>query len=227
MEAHAAARTVELSREGEARFRLLVEHSSEGLYLIGPDGHVSYASPPVERLLGFERRELTSRHFLDYLHPDDRDHAGWFFADILSKPGVALRARYRCLHRDGEFRHLEAVGVNRLADAEVAAVVINFRDVTERRRAEQALVESEDRFRAVFESALVGIVRLDPAGRIADANRALVEMFGHQIEELRGRIITDFIHEEEREQAGRSPRAASSTVGPSAASSAATVSHYG
>ena len=203
MEAHADARAVELAREGEARFRLLVEHSSDGLYLIGPDGHVSYASPPVERLLGFDRRELTGRHFLDYLHPDDRDHAGWFFADVLSKPGVALRARYRCLHRDGEFRHLEAVGVNRLADAEVAAVVVNFRDVTERRRAEQALVESEDRFRAVFESALVGIVRLDPAGRIADTNRAIVEMFGYQLDELRGRIITDFIHEDEREQAQR------------------------
>ena len=73
MEVHGDARAVELAREGEARFRLLVEHSSDGLYLIGPDGHVSYASPPVERLLGFERRELTGRHFLDYLHPDDHD----------------------------------------------------------------------------------------------------------------------------------------------------------
>ena len=115
MDSHLDLRAAELAREAEARFRLLVEHSSDGLYLIGPDGHVTYASPPVERLLGFDRRELTGRHFLDYLHPDDRDHAGWFFADVLSKPGVALRARYRCLHRDGEFRHLEAVGVNRLA----------------------------------------------------------------------------------------------------------------
>jgi len=203
MDSHLDLRAAELAREAEARFRLLVEHSSDGLYLIGPDGHVTYASPPVERLLGFDRRELTGRHFLDYLHPDDRDHAGWFFADVLSKPGVALRARYRCLHRDGEFRHLEAVGVNRLADAEVAAVVVNFRDVTERRRAEQALVESEERFRAVFESALVGIARLDPSGRIADVNRAIVDMFGYQVEELRGRTVTDFIHEEEREQALR------------------------
>jgi len=198
-----AARAVELAREGEARFRLLVEHSSDGLYLIAPDGHVSYASPPVERLLGYDRGELTGRHFLDYLHPDDRDHAGWFFADLLSKPGVALRARYRCLHRDGEFRHLEAVGVNRLADVEVAAVVVNFRDVTERRRAEQALVESEERFRAVFESVLVGIVRLDPAGRISDANRAMVDMFGYHLEELRGRIVTEFVQEDEREHAHR------------------------
>jgi PAS domain S-box-containing protein len=96
MEAHADARAVELAREGEARFRLLVEHSSDGLYLMGPDGHVSYASPPVERLLGFDRRELTGRHFLDYLHPDDRDHAGWFFADILSKPGVGMRFHRPC-----------------------------------------------------------------------------------------------------------------------------------
>ena len=231
MDSHLDLRAAELAREAEARFRLLVEHSSDGLYLIGPDGHVTYASPPVERLLGFDRRELTGRHFLDYLHPDDRDHAGWFFADVLSKPGVALRARYRCLHRDGEFRHLEAVGVNRLADAEVAAVVVNFRDVTERRRAEQALVESEERFRAVFESALVGIARLDPAGRIADVNRAIVEMFGYQLDELRGRIVTEFIHEDERDQASATgaswPKAASSTAAPSAASCAATATRCG
>jgi PAS domain S-box-containing protein len=91
-----AAHAVELAREGESRFRLLVEHSSDGLYLVAPDGQVSYASPPVERLLGYERRELTGRHFLDYLHPDDRDHAGWFFADLLSKPSRCAPATAAC-----------------------------------------------------------------------------------------------------------------------------------
>ncbi|HEY8548482.1 MAG TPA: diguanylate cyclase [Vicinamibacterales bacterium] len=197
------ARLREKLRASEERFRLLIENSSDGIYLLGPDGQVVYASEPVSRILGFGIEELVGRHFLDYLHPDDRDQAAWFFADILSKPGVAVRASYRCLHRDGEFRQLEAVGVSRLAEPGLGAVVINFRDVTERGRLERAVRESDERFRAVFESALVGIARVDLGGRLVEVNRALHEMFGHGPDELRGRQLVEFMHPDERESALR------------------------
>ncbi len=190
-------RAEELLRQSEERFRLLVENSSDGIYLVAADGLVVYASRPVTRILGYGIDELVGRHFLDLLHPDDRDPASWFFADILSKPGLAINSSYRCLHKDGAFRNLEAVGVNRLDESGVAAIILNFRDVTERKRAEQALLESEERFRAVFESALVGIARLDLSGRIVDTNRAMQEMFGYLLDELRGRPLRDFVHPEE------------------------------
>ncbi len=196
-------RADELLRDSEERFRLLVEHSSDGIYLVGPDGLVAYASQPVARILGYEIGELTGRHFLDYVHPQDRDKAAWFFADVLGKPGVPVRASYRCLHADGEFRHLESIGVSRLAEPGVGAVVINFRDVTDRWRAEQALLESEERFRAVFESALVGIARVDIGGRVVEANRALEDMLGLSAEELRGRVLHGFIHPDEAELSQR------------------------
>ena len=107
-------------REGEERFRLLVEHSSDGIYLVGPDGLVTHASPAGRRACSASTvDELVGRHLLDLLHPDDRDHAGWFFADMLEQAGRrACSASYRCLHKDGEFRHLEAVGVSRLDEPE-------------------------------------------------------------------------------------------------------------
>jgi len=196
-------RAEELLRQSEERFRLLVENSTEGIYLIAADGLVAYASRPVSRILGYSIDDLVGRHFLDLLHPDDRDPASWFFADLLSKPGLAINASYRCLHKDGQFRHLEAVGVNRLSEPGVAAIIINFRDVTERKRAEQALLDSEERFRAVFESALVGIARIDVNGRLVDANRALQEMFGYLLDELRGRPLRDFLHPEEADASNR------------------------
>jgi diguanylate cyclase (GGDEF)-like protein/PAS domain S-box-containing protein len=196
-------RAEELLRQSEERFRLLVENSSDGIYLVASDGLVVYASRPVTRILGYGIDELVGRHFLDLLHPDDRDPASWFFADILSKPGLAINSSYRCLHKDGAFRNLEAVGVNRLDESGVAAIILNFRDVTERKRAEQALLESEERFRAVFESALVGIARLDLSGRIVDTNRAMQEMFGYLLDELRGRPLRDFVHPEEADPAAR------------------------
>lgn len=196
-------RAEELLRQSEERFRLLVENSSDGIYLLAADGLVVYASRAVTRILGHPLDELVGRHLLDLLHPTDRDRASWFFADILSKPGFAVNVSYRCLHKDGAFRHLEAVGVNRLDEPGVGAIIINFRDVTERKRAEQALQESEERFRAVFESALVGIARLDLGGRIVDANRALQEMFGYVLDELRGRPLREFMHAEEAEASAR------------------------
>jgi diguanylate cyclase (GGDEF)-like protein/PAS domain S-box-containing protein len=196
-------RAEELTRQSEERFRLLVEHSSDGIYLVGPDGVVLHATRPVTRILGHLVEELVGRHVLDLLHPDDRDQAAWFFADMLGKPGVAGSASYRCLHKDGEFRSLEAVGVSRLNEPGVGAVVINFRDVTERKRAEQALAESEERFRAVFESALVGIARVDLVGRFVEANRALQEMLGLAQEELRGRVLFEFLHGDETEASQR------------------------
>lgn len=196
-------RAEELLRQSEERFRLLVENSSDGIYLLAADGLVVYASRAVTRILGHPLDELVGRHLLDLLHPTDRDRASWFFADILSKPGFAVNVSYRCLHKDGAFRHLEAVGVNRLDEPGVGAIIINFRDVTERKRAEQALQESEERFRAVFESALVGIARLDLGGRIVDANRALQEMFGYLLDELRGRPLREFMHAEEAEASAR------------------------
>ncbi len=196
-------RAEDLLRQSEERFRLLVENSSDGIYLVAADGLIVYASRPVTRILGYAIDELVGRHLLDLLHPDDRDPASWFFADILSKPGIAINNGYRCLHKDGAFRHLEAVGVNRLDEPGVGAIIINFRDVTERKRAEQALLESEERFRAVFESALIGIARLDLGNRIVDANRALQEMFGYLLDELRGRPLRDFVHADEAEASAR------------------------
>lgn len=196
-------RAEELLKQSEERFRLLVENSSDGIYLLAADGLVVYASRAVTRILGHPLDELVGRHLLDLLHPGDRDRSSWFFADILSKPGLAVNVSYRCLHKDGAFRHLEAVGVNRLDEPGVGAIIINFRDVTERKRAEQALQESEERFRAVFESALVGIARLDLGGRMVDANRALQEMFGFALDELRGRPLRDFMHAEEADASAR------------------------
>ena len=116
---------------------------------------------------------------------------------------MAVRASYRCRHQDGEFRHLEAIGVNRLSESGIGAIVLNFRDVTDRWQAERALAESEERFRAVFESALVGIARSEPSGRIVEANRAMQDMLGLSADELRGRLVRDLFHADEAEAAQR------------------------
>lgn len=186
-------------RHGEERFRILVENASEGICLLAPDGVIFYASRPASRILGSGLQDLVGRQAVDMVHEEDRERLAWIVADCLSKPGIPVHADCRVRHREGTWRHIEGVGVNRLDHPALGAIVINFRDVTERREAIRALKESEERFRAVFESSMLGIAHVDPAGRILDANPAIARISGYAIEDLRGRRMTDFAHPDDLE----------------------------
>ena len=79
---------------------------------------------------------------------------------------------------------MDSIGTNLLDDPQVGAVVLNSRDVTDRRRAEEALKESEERFRGAFNDAPVGVALVDPDGRYLKVNHALCEMLGYTEQEL-------------------------------------------
>jgi diguanylate cyclase (GGDEF)-like protein/PAS domain S-box-containing protein len=93
--------------------------------------------------------------------------------------------------------------VNHLSQPSVHAIVINFRDVTERRAAETALHESEQRFRTVFESALMGIVRVSMDGRVLEVNRAIIDMSGFDERDFIGKSYVSFVHPDDAEASMR------------------------
>jgi PAS domain S-box-containing protein len=96
----------------------------------------------------------------------------------------------RFLCKNGSWCFLESSGTNLLADEAVAGLVINSRDVTERFRVQEALRQSEVRFRAIFEGAALGIALSDPSGELLTTNPAMHKLFGYTEEELRQRTIT-------------------------------------
>jgi diguanylate cyclase (GGDEF)-like protein/PAS domain S-box-containing protein len=185
----------EALRHSEERFRLLVETSADGLMLLSPDARIFFASHGVVRSLGHPSEQLIGRDLLECVHPEDRDRAAWVLADAIAQPAAALHTEYRCSAQDGSWRVHEAVVVNHLGQPSLNAIVLNFRDVTERRAAERALHESEQRFRAVFESALVGIARIGLDGRILEVNRAIADLCGVPPASLIGRPVSTFVHE--------------------------------
>lgn len=188
-------------RQSEQRFRLLVEHSADGLLLISTQGRIFFASRPVTRWLGFAPEDLIGRDLIEFLHPDDRDRVTWVLDEAVAQPATTLHAEYRCRHRDGSWRLHEAVLVNHANQPSLNAIVINFRDVTEGRAAASALHESEEQFKAVFESTLMGIVRIGLDGRILDVNRAILEMGGFARHELIGKTSSAFVHPDDLDEA--------------------------
>jgi diguanylate cyclase (GGDEF)-like protein/PAS domain S-box-containing protein len=151
--------------ESEALFRALVERSHDLVSLFGTDGCFVYASPSHAQVLGFEPSELIGRHALDMLHPDDREHVAQAFADQLVSGTPIEPIEMRQLCRDGSYRWIEAVGQDRTADPAVRGIIVNARDVTERKRAEQ-LAADEARILeqvargAPLEESLVSVVTM-------------------------------------------------------------------
>jgi PAS domain S-box-containing protein len=172
----------------EARFRALVQYSSDVITVLAPDGTVQYNTPAVGPVLGYEPSELVGRSAFDFVHPDDVSEVASRFSVALQHPGVAVPVTFRFRHRDGHWVPLEAIGSNRLDDPNVQGVVVNSRDITERRRVEDSLRKSQQLYQLLMEQVPVGILFTDPTGQITTANPAVLAMLGSPSEDATRRF---------------------------------------
>ncbi|MEX2236210.1 MAG: EAL domain-containing protein [Dehalococcoidia bacterium] len=177
------------------RFRSLIENSTDVIEILDIHGTVLYVSESVRQVLGYEPRDLVGTHGVALAHPDDVGQAAVALQTVLSGPGANSSAEFRVRHSDGHWVDAEAVGHNLLDDPNVRGIVINLRDIGERRRSAQVLAASERRFRDLFENANDMLYTRDLSGRITAVNRMARRITGYDPEELLGRLITDFISE--------------------------------
>ncbi|WP_029214958.1 EAL domain-containing protein [Kallotenue papyrolyticum] len=194
-------------RESEARFRTLVQHSSDIITLLNHDGSIRYQSPSITNVLGYQPEELININTFELIHPDDQQRVEQLFGRIMQTPLAFERVEYRFRHRDGSWRWLESIGTNHLATASIRAIVINSRDITERKQIEAELRESEERYRTIVTTAHEGICLIDGDNRISYANQRLAEMLGYRVEELVGQqvlmIVDPAAHEQVRQAVAR------------------------
>lgn len=155
---HRAARE---ERARERRFRALIEHSSDIVSITAADGTLTYVGPSITRILGYRPDEVEGRNVFDFVHDDDRDAMEQAIHGCLDTPGAPVTVLARLRHRDGGWRWTEGVGTNLLGEPTINGIIVNARDVTDRRRAEDLLRESEQRFALAVEGARDGIFEYD------------------------------------------------------------------
>ena len=128
-------------RKSEERFRSLVQNSSDVVAIVGTDGITHYVSPAVERILGYKSEDGFGPSIFKppVLHPDDTDRVREVFAQLIGSPGASAMMEFRLRHADGRWIHVEATVKNMLDDPNVSGIVVNYRDVSERKTFEEQL----------------------------------------------------------------------------------------
>jgi PAS domain S-box-containing protein len=159
----------EALEKSEAYFRRLTENSLDVITILDANGKIVYDSPSVRQVFGYEVEEYRGRELFEFVHPDDASSLKAAFANTLEDPSDTPRLNFRLRRKDGEWRHVEGIGKNLLADPVVAAVVFNSRDITERRKLEEQFLQSQ-KVQAIGQLA---------GGVAHDFNNILTAIIGH------------------------------------------------
>lgn len=141
----------------DGMFRALVEHAHDAILLLDGDGVICWASQSTTRVLGYALDEFAGMSAFSLVHRDDLPNAEEYLKDCLAHPGRVVYVELRVRPKSGPWRSIEGICVNRLTDPMVGAIVANFRDVTERRRAEVGLRISEQRYALASRGANDGL----------------------------------------------------------------------
>jgi two-component system, cell cycle sensor histidine kinase and response regulator CckA len=191
---HRSFSNLAAARESEGRFRAMFESAPIGAALISLEGRVMGANLALQRMLGYDEEELAERSIGEITHPEDVDTDFELLAELVEGKRDRYEIEKRYHAKDGRLVWGRlAVSLVRDADARPKFALGMVEDTTERRRADEAMRESEKRYRELFENANDMVFTLDLEGRITAINRAGERITGYPREELLGRPVTDLL----------------------------------
>jgi PAS domain S-box-containing protein len=183
-----------------ALFEALVERDADGLLALDPGLLITYASAGAERLLGYSPEEVVGRSALEFVPPEGTDEVLRHIGAALEHPGDHIMTQALVRHADGSDRRIEGTVVNLLGDPPVHALIVTFRDATDRLRQERELADKEQRFRELAEQAPVMMWMEDADRRLIWENQTALAFIGRSWEEEREYGWLDTVHPEDLER---------------------------
>jgi PAS domain S-box-containing protein len=172
----------------DGRLLALTEHAQDIITIAGADGRLQYVSAGVRNSLGYTPEERESNCVFDHVHPDDCDGLRAAYQQIVSGETEGFSREFRIRHKDGSYRWLESRYVSALSNPLIGGVVINSRDITERKRAETKLAQREEVFRLAADAVDGVIFEWDLVRGIVHRSRGVQEVLGIPPEDLESSI---------------------------------------
>ena len=189
-------------RESEERFREVFEHAPFGMCVSGLDGRFFQVNAAFCRMLGYSEDEVLSMAWRELIHPDDVEAGLRMMEQLWMDPDCCLEAERRYLHRNGQvvWTRVKVSSLREGGQSLYSPVyfVVRVEDITERKRAEEAVRESEERFRNMADSCPTLMWVTDAAGGTQFINRAYREFCGTTCEQVEGGQWQALIHPEDR-----------------------------
>lgn len=154
-------------RHKEELFNALIENAMDAMVIINSDGTIRHKSSSIERVFGYKVGDDIGRSSFDFVHPEDLTNGSKAFAELLKKPGSVIHHELRARHADGSWHTIEVVGKNLLDNPAITGIVANFRDITEQKRIQEALANSEEHFRALIENSVEAMAIVNKEGLLS------------------------------------------------------------
>jgi len=183
-------RTEEALRNSEEIYRMLVENANETIF-VAQDGMLKFVNRTGGRITGYSEQELTSRPFIEFIHPEDRDKVVQRY--LLGLKGDLYKSRFsfRLITKNGSIRWVEIDAV--LIDWNGRPAILNYlSDITERKRMEEALKISEEKFSSAFRCAsyAIAITKVSD-GRIIEVNDGFLAITGYSFHDVAGKTTVE------------------------------------
>jgi PAS domain S-box-containing protein len=185
--------------QSEKRFRALIENSTDGMMLLRTDGTIIDITPTAQKIIG--RCTGTGKIMLyELIAPADEERVRKSFAQVCMEPGQIAKITFRLLQRDGGFCWIDAVFHNLFEEPAVNAVVLNFTDISDQKKAANLLQESEEKYRYLFNKNPEAIFVWDPATfSILDYNETCLQLHSYTATEMQGMSLFDILIPDDHE----------------------------
>ena len=181
-------------RKSERKYRNIIDNSKDAIVIVGFDGKYKFISPQLSKMMG---REINLKsNLFDKIHPNDLKDLIKVFSEAIRQKQVLEKSEveFRTLHKDGHYIWLSSSSKNYYdKNGNVVGFITLLRDITDKKRAEEKLKESEEKYRHLFENSPFSILLVDTKGNIIESNSTIEKLYGIKKEEILNKNYKEII----------------------------------